>query len=96
LTFSTRPEGFEHGLRVIESILLEPTFPEAQLLVEKRRVIASIRSRREDGFELAMERLRLITYRGTSYEVAPAGKGGGCGKGREGGPNKKMATGSEG
>jgi zinc protease len=59
---------------VIESILLEPTFPEEQLQVEKRRVIASIRSRREGGFELAMERLRLITYRGTSYEVAPAGR----------------------
>jgi predicted Zn-dependent peptidase len=42
--------------------------------VEKRKVIASIRSRREGGFELAMERLRLITYRGTSYEVAPAGR----------------------
>jgi zinc protease len=74
LTFSTRPEGLEQGLRVIESILLEPTFPEEQLQVEKRRVIASIRSRREGGFELAMERLRLITYRGTSYEVAPAGR----------------------
>jgi Predicted Zn-dependent peptidases len=74
LTFSTRPEGLEQGLRVIESILLEPTFPEEQLLVEKRRVIAGIRSRREGGFELAMERLRLITYGGTSYEVAPAGR----------------------
>jgi zinc protease len=74
INFSTRPEGLEQGLRVIESILLEPTFPEEQLRVEKRRVIASIRSRREDGFELAMERLRLITYRGTSYEFAPAGR----------------------
>jgi zinc protease len=74
LTFSTRPEELEQGLRVIESVLLEPTFPEEQLQVEKRRVIASIRSRRENGFELAMERLRLITYRGTSYETAPAGR----------------------
>ncbi len=74
ITFSTRPEGLEQGLKVIESILLEPLFPEEGLQVEKRRIIAGIRSRRENGFELAMERLRLITYKGTPYEVSPAGR----------------------
>ena len=74
ISFATRPQGLDQALKVIESMLLEPSFKEENLQVEKRRALSSIRSRREDGFELAMERLRLLTYRGTTYEVSPLGK----------------------
>jgi len=73
ISFATRPQGLDQALKVIESILLEPSFKEENLQVEKRRALSRIRSRREDGFELAMEKLRLITYRGTTYEVSPLG-----------------------
>ena len=73
ISFATRPQGLDQALKVIESILLEPSFKEENLQVEKRRTLSRIRSRREDGFELAMEKLRLITYRGTTYEVSPLG-----------------------
>ncbi|WP_448584497.1 M16 family metallopeptidase [Thermocrinis sp.] len=74
ISFSTRPQGLDRALKVIKSILLEPSFREEDLQVEKRKVLSSIRSRREDGFELAMERLRLLTYKGTTYEVSPLGR----------------------
>ncbi|WP_029551721.1 M16 family metallopeptidase [Thermocrinis jamiesonii] len=73
ISFATRPQGLDQALKVIESILLEPSFKEENLQVEKRRALSRIRSRREDGFELAMEKLRLITYKGTTYEVSPLG-----------------------
>ncbi len=73
ISFATRPQGLDQALKVIESMLLEPSFKEEDLQVEKRRALSRIRSRREDGFELAMEKLRLITYRGTTYEVSPLG-----------------------
>jgi len=73
ISFATRPQGLDQALKVIESMLLEPSFKEENLQVEKRRALSRIRSRREDGFELAMEKLRLITYRGTTYEVSPLG-----------------------
>ncbi|WP_448588219.1 M16 family metallopeptidase [Thermocrinis sp.] len=74
ISFSTRPEGLDRALKVISSVLLEPSFKEEDMEVEKARILSAIRSRRESGFELAMERLRLITYRGTAYEVSPLGK----------------------
>lgn len=71
--FSTRVEGLERGLRVIKSLLLEPLFSEEDLERERQNVLQAIRSRRERGQELAMDRLRRITYRGSNYEVAPLG-----------------------
>lgn len=71
--FATKTEGLDKALEVLESMLLEPTFPEEQLEREKKNVISAIRSKREKGFELAMENLRRLTFKGTPYEVSPLG-----------------------
>lgn len=74
ISFSTRPQGFEKALEVIKSILTEPLFSQDDLSREKNNTIVAIRASRERGFDFAMEHLRRITYRGTSYEVSPLGR----------------------
>lgn len=72
--FSTKIEGLREALEVIRSMLSEPLFGEEDLRREKQNTLKALRSRRERGHELAMDKLRQITYRGTSYEYAPMGK----------------------
>ncbi|RMH06052.1 MAG: insulinase family protein [Aquificota bacterium] len=74
ISFSTKTEGLRRGLEVIKSMLIEPLFSEEDLQREKQNQIKAIQSKRERGYELAMEALRSITYKGTNYEVSPLGR----------------------
>lgn len=74
ISFSTKVEGLKRGLEVIRSVLTEPLFSEEDINRERQNQIKAIQSRKERGHELAMDKLREITYRGTSYEVSPLGR----------------------
>ncbi len=74
IAFATKVEGLSRGLEVIRSMLYEPAFDEKDIDREKTNVITAIRSKRERGYELAMEHLRALTFKGTDYEVSPLGK----------------------
>ncbi|MCS7171701.1 MAG: insulinase family protein [Aquificaceae bacterium] len=71
--FSTKVEGLAEALRVLNSMLKEPSFSQEDLQREKRNALQAIRSRRERGHELAMDNLRRLTYSGSNYEVMPIG-----------------------
>ncbi len=72
--FSTKIEGLEKALEVLKDILLNPSFSPEDIQREKNNAIAQIRARRERAQEFAMDQVRRITYRGTSYEYSPLGK----------------------
>ena len=72
--FSTKVEGLEKGVRVIEDMIFNPTFSEEDIEKEKKNIISEIRSKRERGMSYAMEHLRKLTYKGTPYEVSPLGR----------------------
>lgn len=74
IAFATKVEGLQRGFEVIRSMLYEPAFNEEDISREKTNIISAIRSRRERGYELAMEHLRALTFKGTDYEVSPLGK----------------------
>jgi predicted Zn-dependent peptidase len=71
--FSTKVEGLEEALRVLEDVIKNPLLREEDLLREKRNTLVAIRSKRERGMEFALEHLRRLTYRGTPYETSPLG-----------------------
>jgi predicted Zn-dependent peptidase len=74
IAFATKVEGLQRGLEVIRSMLYQPAFNEEDISREKTNIITAIRSKRERGYELAMEHLRALTFKGTDYEVSPLGK----------------------
>ncbi len=74
IDFSTKVEGLKEGLKVIKSILEEPLFREEDLERERNNILQALRSRKEKGYELAMDTLRRLTYRSSNYEYSPLGK----------------------
>ncbi len=71
--FSTHVDGLKEALIVFKDILQNPLLKEEDIEREKKNTIISIRSKREKGFQYAMEHLRKLTYRGTAYETSPLG-----------------------
>ncbi len=71
--FSTHRDGLEKALKVFKDLLLNPALKEEDIEREKRNTIIAIRSKREKGFQYAMEHLRKLTYEGTPYETSPLG-----------------------
>ncbi len=71
--FSTKVEGLEEALSVIEDVVKNPLLREEDIEREKRNTLVAIRSKRERGMEFAMENLRRLTYRGTPYETSTLG-----------------------
>ena len=71
--FSTHAEGLGKALEVFKDILTNPSLQEEDIEREKRNTIVNIRSKREKGFQYAMEHLRKLTYNGTPYETSPLG-----------------------
>jgi len=72
--FSTKVEGLPKAFEVLREILYSPSFNQEDLEREKSNAIAQIKAKRERAQELAMDQLRRITYKGTSYEYSPLGK----------------------
>ena len=71
--FATKVEGLKKALEVIKDLLENPLFDEEALQREKINAISTIRARKERAFELAMDNLRKLTYKGTPYEYPPIG-----------------------
>ncbi len=71
--FSTKVEGLEEALSVIEDVIKNPLLREEDIEREKKNTLVAIRSKRERGMEFAMENLRKVTYKGTPYETSPLG-----------------------
>ncbi len=71
--FSTKVEGLDEALEVLEDVIKNPLLREEDLERERKNAIIAIRSKRERGMEFAMEHLRRLTYKGTPYETSPLG-----------------------
>ncbi|MDQ7083381.1 MAG: pitrilysin family protein [Aquificota bacterium] len=71
--FSTKVEGLDEALEVLEDVIKNPLLREEDLERERKNTIIAIRSKRERGMEFAMEHLRKLTYKGTPYETSPLG-----------------------
>ena len=71
--FSTKVEGLEEALSVIEDVIKNPLLREEDIEREKKNTLVAIKSKRERGMEFAMENLRKVTYKGTPYETSPLG-----------------------
>jgi len=74
IDFALRTNDFEKGLEILRSVIFEPVFPEEQVEIEKRNLIASIKAKKEDAFSYAFDKLRGEMYKGTPYQYAPYGE----------------------
>ncbi len=74
IEFALRTEDFQKGMEVLKSVIFEPLFPEEQIEIEKRNLIASIKAKKEDAFSYAYDKLRTEMYKGTPYQYPPYGE----------------------
>jgi len=73
LRFQSTSEGFSVYSELLLETLLNPDFSEENFKVERDSLLAAIRSKRENPFTLAYEKMMELTYRGTPYEKLPYG-----------------------
>ncbi|MFN3814430.1 MAG: M16 family metallopeptidase [Aquificaceae bacterium] len=73
VSFSTKMEGLDEALKVVQSMLYYSAFDQEDIDREKDNIITAIRSKRESGMELAMEHLRRLTFGVMDYSVSPLG-----------------------
>ncbi|MEO2068604.1 MAG: pitrilysin family protein [Desulfurobacteriaceae bacterium] len=71
--FQIVPEGLDKYLELFKEVLEAPGFVEDSFSVEKETLLAAIRSRKENPFALAFERMTFLTYGGTPYEALAYG-----------------------
>ena len=73
IKFQIVPDGLKEYMKLFQEVIEEPGFTEESFSVEKETLLAAIRSRKENPFSLAYERLMALTYSGTPYEKLPYG-----------------------
>jgi predicted Zn-dependent peptidase len=73
IKFQIVPDGLERYIKLFQEVIEEPGFTEESFSVEKETLLAAIRSRKENPFSLAYEKLMALTYSGTPYEKLPYG-----------------------
>ncbi|MBE9032147.1 insulinase family protein [filamentous cyanobacterium LEGE 11480] len=64
---------FPAMLKLAGEVMRHPTFPEHEIELEKRLTLQSIRSRREQPFNVAMENLRQIMHGAHPYGISSLG-----------------------
>jgi predicted Zn-dependent peptidase len=74
IEFALRTEDFQKGMEILKSVIFEPVFPEEQIEIEKKNLIASIKAKKEDAFSYAYDKLRTEMYKGTPYQYPPYGE----------------------
>ena len=73
IKFQIVPDGLKEYMKLFQEVIEEPGFTEESFSVEKETLLAAIRSRKENPFSLAYEKLMALTYSGTPYEKLPYG-----------------------
>lgn len=73
LSLKTVSADFPDILNLAGQLLRSPTFPEAELELERRLTLQGIRSQQEQPFAVAMEKLRHLLYQNHPYALTSLG-----------------------
>jgi len=73
VSLKTVSADFEEILELAEQLTRSPTFPEAEVELERRIAISAIRSQQEQPFAIAFEQLRHAMYQEHPYAFSPLG-----------------------
>ncbi len=73
LSLKTVTADFAEILRLAARILRNPTFPEAEVELERRIALQDIRSQQEQPFSIAFEQLQQIMYQNHPYAMSALG-----------------------
>lgn len=73
LSFKTVAADFVEILELAGQLLRSPTFPEAEVELERRLALQSIRSQQEQPFTIAFEQLRQAIYQNHPYALSGLG-----------------------
>ena len=73
LSLKTVTADFTEIMRLAARILRSPTFPEAEVELERRIALQDIRSQQEQPFSIAFEQLRQIMYQNHPYAMSALG-----------------------
>lgn len=73
ISLKTVTTDFAEVLTLAAEILRYPTFPESEIELEKRLILQSIRSQREQPFNVAFQQLRQSMYREHPYGLSVLG-----------------------
>ena len=73
LSLKTVSADFPEILGLAGQLLRSPTFPEAEVELERRLTLQSIRSQQEQPFAIAMEQLRQAMYQDHPYALSALG-----------------------
>ncbi len=73
LSLKTVTADFEEILTLAGRLLRSPTFPEAQVELERRLALQDIRSQKEQPFNIAFEQLRQVMYQDHPYAMSVLG-----------------------
>ncbi len=73
LSFKTVTDDFTSILELATRILRSPTFPEAEVEMEKRIALQDVRLQKEQPFNVAFEQLRKIMYQNHPYSSSGLG-----------------------
>lgn len=73
ISLKTVTADFAEILRLASEILRYPTFPESEIELEKRLILQSIRSQREQPFNVAFQQLRQSMYGDHPYGLSVLG-----------------------
>lgn len=73
VTLETLSEDFATGLDVLADVLLQPTFPEAELEREREVQLAAIRAQKDELLRSALRAMRRGLFGDTGYGLDPLG-----------------------
>jgi len=73
VSLKTVSADFEEILELAAQLTRSPTFPEAEVELERRIAISAIRSQQEQPFAIAFEQLRHAMYQEHPYAFSPLG-----------------------
>ncbi|MEH2382799.1 MAG: pitrilysin family protein [Nostoc sp.] len=73
LSFKTVTSDFAEILTLAGRILRSPTFPEAEVELERRLALQDIRSQKEQPFNVAFEQMRQVMYQNHPYSMSVLG-----------------------
>ena len=73
ISVKTISKDFASMLELISEILRSPTFPEAEIALEKRLIAQAIRSQKEQPFNVAFNHLREMIYQDHPYGLSILG-----------------------
>jgi zinc protease len=73
VSLKTVSQDFPDILKLAGEVMRHPSFPQSEIDLEKKLTLQSIRSRREQPFNVAMEQLRQLMYGAHPYALSTLG-----------------------